>query len=391
MKLLQRTILLEVLRVFSLVLSGITAVLVFVVVFKYAGDMGLGPAQIVRIIPYAVPSMLPFTIPATLLLTVCIVYGRVAGDLELTAAKAAGVNPISLLMPTILLSVVLSAVAFVLTDRVIPWAFQRITIVGVEAIEDIFLSQLKADGKFHHPGTSVDIVVHRVDGNRLIRPIFRYPGQDGRPVVMQAREAIFHFDIANRQMFVDVDAGHAEFSDGSMDMLCPQRIPLPWFDTLKKPNARETTLASIDTELADHKVREEVMASRSDLLAVMTLSAGRFDEFARLIKREGKSDRNRTRRVNKLRTERASRYALACSCLFFSLLGSPFALLRGQTQFLTSFLYCFVPIVAAYYPLMLGVMSQAKSGVLDPTYTVWIGNVGLLIAGIYSIHRLCRH
>ena len=26
------------------------------------------------------PSLLPFTIPATLLLTVCVVYGRIAGD-----------------------------------------------------------------------------------------------------------------------------------------------------------------------------------------------------------------------------------------------------------------------------------------------------------------------
>lgn len=391
-KLLQRTLLLEVLRVFSLVLSGITAVLVCVVVFKYAGDMGLGPAQIVRIIPYAVPSMLPFTIPATLLLTVCVVYGRVSGDLELTAAKAAGVNPLSLIIPTIFLSVCLSGAAFVLTDRVIPWAFHKITIVGVEAIEDIFLSQLRSGGKFHHPSSALDIVVHRVEGKRLIRPIFRYPGEDGRSVVMQAREAQFHFDVANQQMFVDVDAGHAEFSDGtSFDILCPQRIPLPWLDTLQKPSTHETSLNDIRTELADHRARETVNAAKHDLLTAMSLSAGDFDQFADVVARSGRSDRSRQRRVNKLKTERASRYALACSCLFFSLLGSPFALLRGQTQFLTSFLYCFLPIVGAYYPLMLGIMSQAKSGAIDPNVAVWAGNFGLLLAAVVAIRKLCRH
>ena len=87
MRLLQRYILGELVRVFSLLVIVLTVMLVFVGLFREATDRGLGPVQIMQIMPFVVPSMLPFTIPATLLLAVCVVYGRISGDLEVTAAN----------------------------------------------------------------------------------------------------------------------------------------------------------------------------------------------------------------------------------------------------------------------------------------------------------------
>src|SRR5262245_48792201 len=115
MKLLQRYILFELLRVFALLLSALTVLLVFVGVFGYVAEFGLGPVQIMKILPFVVPSLMPFTIPATLLLTVCLVYGRIAGDQEVTAAKAAGINVLSLLWPAVFLSMVASIGSMILT------------------------------------------------------------------------------------------------------------------------------------------------------------------------------------------------------------------------------------------------------------------------------------
>ena len=75
---------------------------VFVGVFREASQSGLGPVQIMQILPFVVPSLLPFTIPATLLLAVCVVYGRVAADHEITAVKSAGISVMSLLWPAFL-------------------------------------------------------------------------------------------------------------------------------------------------------------------------------------------------------------------------------------------------------------------------------------------------
>ena len=91
MKLLQRYILGELVRVFLLLVVVLTVMLVFVGLFREAADSGLGLVQILQIMPYVVPSMLPFTIPATLLLSVCVVYGRISGDLEVVAPVLPGV------------------------------------------------------------------------------------------------------------------------------------------------------------------------------------------------------------------------------------------------------------------------------------------------------------
>jgi lipopolysaccharide export system permease protein len=89
MSILQRYVLRQQLWVFTLTLLSLTGMLVIVGVIGEASKNGLGPEQIRDILPFVVPSLLPFTIPATFLLTVCVVFGRLAGDNEITAIKAA--------------------------------------------------------------------------------------------------------------------------------------------------------------------------------------------------------------------------------------------------------------------------------------------------------------
>src|SRR5436190_24196528 len=98
MRILQRSVLNDLMRVFGLAIFVLTMLLVVMGVAGEAAKNGLGATQIIQILPYIVPSLLPYTIPATLLLTVCIVYGRVAGDHEVTASKAAGINVFCILI-----------------------------------------------------------------------------------------------------------------------------------------------------------------------------------------------------------------------------------------------------------------------------------------------------
>ncbi|MGH7130128.1 MAG: LptF/LptG family permease, partial [Planctomycetaceae bacterium] len=174
MRLFQRYIFFELLKVFAFLVSVLTVLLVFVGVFREVSENGLGPLQVLRILPFVVPSLLPFTIPATLLLTVCIVYGRMAGDQEITAAKAAGINVLSLLAPSLVLGVVLSVCAFFLTDRAIPWAVANIQRTVTLAMEDIFLDMLRTQHYVINRDEGFSITVMRVEGKRLIKPTFRY-------------------------------------------------------------------------------------------------------------------------------------------------------------------------------------------------------------------------
>src|SRR6266481_7639377 len=100
MRILQRYVLNDLLRVFGLAILVLTVLLVVMGVAGEAAKSGLGAREIVAITPWVVPSLLPYTIPATLLLTVCIVYGRMAGDNEITAIKAAGIKLRAIIGPS---------------------------------------------------------------------------------------------------------------------------------------------------------------------------------------------------------------------------------------------------------------------------------------------------
>src|SRR3954452_14189464 len=129
---LHRTIFWELTRVFVLSLLGITGILLMAGIVAEASRHGLGPMQILAIIPLIVPSTLPYTIPATTLFATCVVYGRLAHDNEILAIKAAGVNILMVVWPALFLGVVMSAVTCSLYYYVIPMTHHKMRTMFLE-------------------------------------------------------------------------------------------------------------------------------------------------------------------------------------------------------------------------------------------------------------------
>lgn len=393
---LQRYIFGELLKVFVLVLTVLTVLLVFVGVFQQATERGLGPVQLLQVLPFIVPSMLPFTIPATLLLTVAVVYGRIAGDQEIVAAKAAGINVISLMLPAFFLGALLSVGSLLLTDQVIPWAWVNMQRTIISAVEDIFLNRLRTEHQLRYKPKRIDITVNDVVGRRLIHPVFRYQTSGGELVTIEAEEAAVAFDLDQR-------VANLSFRDGRMDLpseagqisritLTGEKvipIPLDMDDEQTKP--LHLSLREIDAELEAIVAARKQFEERRDIEAALALTLGHFDRLGAESFATGSAIRMGERRRNGLCTEYHSRFAMACSCLFFVLVGAPFAILGAKNQFLTSFLFCFGPIVGIYYPLVLGLMTQSKRGHLDPSWAMWVGNAAMLLVATYFLRRVMKH
>jgi lipopolysaccharide export system permease protein len=389
--LLQRYIFVEVLRTFVFVLGCTTVLLVFVGVFQQATESGLGPLQALKLLPFLVPSMLPFTIPAALLLTVSVVYGRLAGDQEVTAAKSAGIHPTSLMWPALLLGGFLSVGSLLLTDQVIPWSVAKIEQQVVTLMEDIFLERLRTELQYSDPKRGLHVTVAGVEGRRLIHPVFRYV-RGNRVVTVQAEEAVIELDVRNQQavirmrnIFGDI-GGH-----GRVVISREETEVIRWTNDDREQKPRHLPVAMIDGELTGISRTHEEQRQRQVIDACFSLTGANFH---RLVKTQSERTRNldsRTARFNKLKTEVHSRYALACSCFFFALLGTPFSMLFGKSQYVTSFLLCFIPIVCGYYPLMLGLMTQAKRGAIGPEWSMWIANALLAVLAILVMRRVIRY
>lgn len=393
MSILHRYVFRQLLGVFLLTLMSLTGMLVIVGVIGEASKNGLGPQQIRDILPYVVPSLLPFTIPATFLLTVCVVYGRLAGDNEITAVKAAGINSMSMLWPAFISAAVLSLGTFYLTDQVIPWARGNVERVILTAMEDIFLGILRDKNHFSDPDRGIAISVRAVQGDRLIEPHFRYalPGTTST-VNITAREATLKFDLEQQHVMLSLVDGQVVLPGGDQANVADEEYPFPLPISSRVSPPREMPISALRGGMKQCRIDREALERRQVISTVLSLTRGEFGNLSLPVQQEHQRKYSElTERLNKLYTEIHSRLALACSCFFFALVGGPFAVIQGRRQFLTSFALCFIPILLFYYPVVLAMMNLGKDAVLDPAIGMWVGNLGMGGAAWYLLKRMLRH
>ncbi|MEO2012756.1 MAG: LptF/LptG family permease [Fuerstiella sp.] len=394
MNLMQRYILSELLRVFALLVVILTVMLVFVGVLKEAAERGLGFAQIVQIMPYIVPSMLPFTIPATLLLTVTVVYGRLAGDLEFTAAKAAGINPISLLTPAFALGFVLAIGSFGLTNFAIPWGIENTERIVTQAMEEIFLDMLSSQHYVSDPENGYSITVEDVTENGiLINPTFRYRNDSHDQVTMNAEMARIHFDMKEKKVLLHLKRARGSIPGQDAAAWLDDRIlPLPLDVTSGEKSARNLTIDTMKTMMSESKRDILLNRQQRDQEAAMLLLTGNFHQLAGdRILQYANFEASQQLDNRKMYTEIHNRYSMAASCLFFVFLGGPFAVIQARRQFITSFIMCFLPILLFYYPTMFLMANFGKTAAVDPAWGMWIPNLIMGAVGIMMLKRVTRH
>ncbi len=392
MKLLQRYILGELVRVFLLLVVALTVMLVFVGLFQEATARGLGPAQILQIMPFVVPSMLPFTIPATLLLSVCVVYGRISGDLEVIAAKSAGISAMQLLMPAFLLGTLLAIGSFGLTNYAIPWAVSNIERIVTEALEQIFFDVLSTQHHYSNPNEGYAITVRDVKNRTLLNATIKYR-RNHQQFTVCAEAARIHFDLDEKQILVHLKhvSGGGAGSAFSGEMKHSElRFPLEL--QLGKVKSRNLTMHTLQREIEHSEVEQKRLAAEKNIEATMMMFTGDFKQLAS----EDLSDLDAQYRLalsdeRRFRSEIHNRFSMSASCWFFAFLGGPFAMLQARRQFITSFIICFLPILIVYYPVMFLVMNLCKTGTLDPWWAMWVPNMIVGAAGFLVLRKVVQH
>src|SRR6516162_4722449 len=187
---LQRMILWELTKVFLMSLVGITGILLMAGIIAEASQQGLGPMQLLTIIPLLVPSTLPYTIPATTLFATCVVYGRLAADNEILAIKSAGINAVQVVRPGIILGLVMSAATMALYYRVIPYTHHLLRAMVFNDAQELLYSLLRKNREIKHSSFPYEMYVQGVKKERLISPVFKHKDANGMiDYVARAREA----------------------------------------------------------------------------------------------------------------------------------------------------------------------------------------------------------
>ena len=390
MPLLQRHILGQLIHVFLGVLGVLTVLMIVGGAFQQISEHGLGVFQTLQILPYIIPSLLPFSIPIAVLMTVCIVYGRMAADQEVTAAKAAGIPVLSLLWPALFLGGTLSAGSLLLTDQAIPWSVGNIRRVVALATEDIVLDMLETHNELALPQAGMSISVRGVSGHTLQRPIVRFNSAGGTAVTAQAREATLQVDASQGRILLKLTDCHLDIPGRGSIWLAEETRALPLPGGLNRAKPRHMSIETLKQKLHAEELRQRDLEDHRAIKACFLMTTG---DFAGWDADEPTSKRSQISVAThaKLRTEMHSRIAFSSSCFFFVLVGAPLAISQAQRQILTNFLVCFLPIIILYYPLVILCMSQSRAGSVDPAWAMWSGNLLLLLAGAVLLRRCGRH
>jgi len=399
MKILTRYVLAELVKWFLVSLTILTLMMVMFGVMREALRRGLPPAQVLDLIPYILPDALRYSVPGTLLLAATSVYGRLAGNNEIVAVKAQGISPVKLLMPLWILAFVLSLVAVFLNDVAVSWGRNGAQRVVVESVEDIAYGMLQTQQR-RYVCRSFAINVNGVEDRTLIRPLVTVFAQDGSPeITMIAARAKLKTDreagvlkILLWDLTIDLNgrlSGRINYHEHSFPLQDASQA-----GELSHEPAR-LALHVIPKEKDLQKTRIERLRRNHAAKAACQLLAGDFDELS-----SGESLREwrtnaRVRdlaqeRLCKLRTEPQRRWALGFSCLCFAAVGAPMAIRLRNRDLLTSFFLCFLPILIVYYPLLVVGGDGAKDGRLPP-WSVWTGNVLLLLWGAYLLRKVIRY
>ncbi len=391
---LQRYVLVELVRVFALSLTAITGILVMAGIVAEASQQGLGPAQIIKLLPLLIPETLPYTIPATTLFAVSVVYGRLSNDNEITAIKSAGIPISKVLWPALWLGAAVSGLVLVTYMSFIPRCHHLLRTTPLKDLEELIYMRLRRDGSFNEPKVNYSIYVKEVQGRRLIGATFkRRDAKGNEDLIAMAREAEIKVDLTNKQIIVEMWHGdmdkNRETSCSFEHQLFPVDMP-PIHN--RQVRARERTNADILKQDAEVSAKVAslagVIAIQEDLIRGQeTVDKKAVEALVGL-----KSQLSFLRKeLWELRTEYATRPALSLGCFFFVLIGCPVAIWFQRRDYLSAFVTCFLPIVVLYYPLIMLGINLGKDGRVDPQYMMWLGNGVMGLVGLLLLWRLGKH
>jgi lipopolysaccharide export system permease protein len=360
---------------------------------KEAQQQGLGFLQIVMLVPYVIPEAMRFAVPGTMLFATASVFGRLSASNEITALKAAGISPMAAVWPAMALALAVSFVSVWLNDVAVTWGRSGVRQVVVNSVEQIIYGRLRQQRSYRT--AQMQINVKGVSGRKLIRPTLMFQtGGSEKPATVSASEAELRADPAKNALIVT-------FRDGTLHM---GDVKASFPDTI----VREVPLDAVShkgsagrspSEIAMSEFTTARVAQIEKIGAVEQLAAGKAamgmltGRLEWTVPRATEPERQRLaferRMLSRIVVEPWRRWANGFSALCFVLVGAPMAIRLRNSDFLTSFFLCFLPILVVYYPVFMLGVDRAKDGRLPPI-AVWMGNLIIALWGWWLLRSAVR-
>ena len=325
---------------------------------KYITDYGASLSTVVKVFVFGLPSVVMWTFPMSMLLATLLTFGRLSSSSEITAMKSCGIGFFRIAMPAILLGFLVSIVAILFNEHVVPWAntaYRNVVYYeiqgnsGAKSQDHIILKDIK-DGQIQRL-----LYARRYDAD----------SQSLQSITLQ------EFDGAGKVSHVE-NAEYAEFTGKEWIM-------------------HNGMLYDISDGESEHTLRfnTQVLPINASPRQIVREQKDPEELTMKELKAQIRIMKTQYVDTSKLETELYQRITVPMASLIFALVGVPLGLQPTRNSSSAGFAMSVI-IIFFYYALMTMANAIGRSGALSPMLAVWIPNIVGLIAGIFLIRKASR-
>ena len=437
---LVRYVLKELIAPFLASLFGITFLFVVDFLVKILDNVlskGLPASTVLEIFALNLAWMLSLSIPMAVLVASLMTFGRMSGDQEITAVKAAGISPLSLMRPVLIVALLLSVLMVVFNNWVLPEANHR-SVELMNAVSrkkpHVFIDAGRLITQF--PG--VQLWVNRIDpvsGTLYGIQIFEME-KKGAPRIVYADSASMDYVDNGATLMLRLRSGETHLVDPddvdnyfrirffsqdlamqNVDDRLERRsrsyrsdrempVEMMWdvvtdarekYDTaaVQAKTRRLSTLARLrDLVVSDSILPKDaagVPMSIDSVQFVQALRKVRVQETAALRTTERAWGRmeNELKRAAQYMVEIHKKFSTAFACFVFILIGAPLGIMARKGGIGTGILYSLAFFVI-YWICLIGGENLADRLVVSPELAMWISNIIIGVFGILLTRAMIR-
>jgi lipopolysaccharide export system permease protein len=324
-------------------------------------ESGLPIDLAMRILSLKMPEFIVLAFPMSMLLATLMAYSRLSSDSELIALRSFGLSIYRLIVPAILLSLLVTGMAFTFNNFVAPAANYEASQILNRALADDLPNLRKSNIIYPEyqdvkqpDGTTKNILTRlfyaeEFDGVRMKGLTILDRSQTGINQVITAESASWN-----------IKDNVWDFYRGTAYLIAPDGS----FRNVIRFDRQKLALPQAALDLAKTNL------DYNEMNLVQAL------EYLNVLELSGNSDK-----VRKLEVRIQEKIALPFVCLIFAVLGCAIGLRPQNTGKATSFGIC-VLVVFFYYLFGFITSSLGIGGLLSPFWSAWLPNFVGLTAGV---------
>jgi lipopolysaccharide export system permease protein len=335
--------------------------------------------SILTLMWYLLLTFTPVIFPIAFLLAVLLGFGRLSGDSEVLAMRAAGLSVYSMLLPVLALGAVLTLVTLICNMYFVPYGsrqfrYELFRISNTKAIATIH------EGTFNEGFFDMVLFAGGVDSkNSMLSSVLIY-------------------DERKDQLPVTVVAKTGQILNNLQDDQGVPGLVLRLFNgSLHRGDPAKRLYEKTDFDLYDIFLRiETAKVVGVDNAKTMDSSAlkRRIEEVLALQKQRGGTGWAHLEEIERLdyinySCELYKRYALSLSCLIFAMMGVAFGVVRTRAVRSNSFIICLV-VLLVYYMIYSYGFSLASEGKVPAFVGIFAANVVAFLIAIFTLRKVAR-